>query len=81
MTDSEVTVSFADSGKGIPNDLRDKIMDKYFTTKEASKGTGLGLSISRKIVERNKGELSIDIDHPNTCFMLVLPGKSASKAA
>lgn len=62
-----------DSGPGIPSHIRSKVLDPFFTTKEAGKGTGLGLSISKKIVEAHGGVLKIDADWPNTKFVVALP--------
>jgi PAS domain S-box-containing protein len=57
-----VRVSFADNGTGIPDDIRDKIMKPFFTTKPKGKGTGLGLSISQDIIRNNGGDLTISSD-------------------
>lgn len=53
----ENTVFFAviDSGHGIPETIKDKIFNPFFTTKEKNQGTGLGLSISKRLVEANRG--------------------------
>lgn len=61
-----------DSGPGIPAELKDKIMEPFFTTKEASQGTGLGLSISRKILLEHGGELNLIPDAPKTTFQIRL---------
>ena len=55
-----VRVAFKDNGTGIPNDIRDKVMSPFFTTKAKGKGTGLGLSISQDIISSNGGLLTID---------------------
>ena len=55
-----VRVAFRDNGIGVPEDIRDKIMKPFFTTKPKGKGTGLGLSISHDIVRENGGELTIE---------------------
>ena len=55
-----VRVAFRDNGTGISNDIRDKIMKPFFSTKPKGKGTGLGLSISRDIVTENGGELTVE---------------------
>ena len=55
-----VRVAFRDNGTGISNDIRDKIMKPFFSTKPKGKGTGLGLSISRDIVAENGGELTVE---------------------
>ena len=68
-----IEISVTDSGPGIPKDLREKIMQPFFTTKDIGKGTGLGLSISKGIVDRHGGKLLIDDQCPNTKFILLLP--------
>ncbi len=64
-------ISVIDSGKGIPEEIANKIMDPFYTTKPVGLGTGLGLSISRSIIEDHDGRLLIDRQHPNTKFDLV----------
>lgn len=73
VKNSFLQVSVIDSGKGIPNETRAKIMNPFFTTKRPSEGTGLGLSISQKIVEKNNGKLFYDANSSNTKFVLLLP--------
>ncbi len=58
MTDGEVTVSFADSGKGIPADEMGAVFEPFFTTKET--GSGLGLLIVRRIVREHGGEIGLE---------------------
>ena len=66
-------VSITDSGKGIPKHLHAKLMEPFFTTKEAGKGTGLGLSISKKIIEEHQGKFYLKENSINTCFVIELP--------
>jgi signal transduction histidine kinase len=57
----DVVVSISDTGGGIPDDIRDRIFDPYFTTKEVGEGTGQGLAISRSIVvDRHGGRLDFE---------------------
>ena len=72
-TRSTVRFAITDSGKGIPPTIVDKIMQPFFTTKEAGKGIGLGLSISKGIVEEHNGVLRYDDSSANTRFVLELP--------
>jgi two-component system, NtrC family, sensor kinase len=53
------TIWIADTGCGIPPELRDRIFEPFFTTKPVGQGTGLGLSITYSIIERHHGELDI----------------------
>jgi two-component system, NtrC family, sensor kinase len=56
-----VRITIADSGCGIPETVRSRLFNPFFTTKPVGKGTGLGLSISYQIVnERHQGELRCD---------------------
>jgi two-component system NtrC family sensor kinase len=72
-SDNKIIIRITDSGCGISNEIVDKMMNPFFTTKEAGKGTGLGLSISKGITEEHHGELRYDPSSKNTCFILELP--------
>lgn len=72
-------LSITDSGAGIPEDLAQKIMQPFFTTKELGKGTGLGLSISHGIVQTHGGQLELDRQAANTRFVIRIP-KAKSEA-
>ena len=53
-----VTVRIADNGPGIPLEVKSRVFEQFFTTKDVGKGTGLGLSISRQIlVENHQGSI------------------------
>ena len=71
--DELLEISVVDSGNGITEEIAQKIMQPFFTTKEVGKGTGLGLSISRGILEKHGGELYPDIKSLNTRFVIQLP--------
>ena len=55
--DSIVTIDFEDEGRGIPEDVIDKIWDPFFTTKEM--GTGLGLGVVKNLIESHGGSIQI----------------------
>jgi C4-dicarboxylate-specific signal transduction histidine kinase len=69
----EIEIKFTDSGNGIPVEIRDKILQPFFTTKEIGKGTGLGLSLCNNIIKEHKGNFYIDESNPNTCFIIKIP--------
>lgn len=71
--DSQIQISVTDSGKGIPDEIKERIMQPFFTTKEIGKGTGLGLSISNGIIEAHEGKISIDNKASNTTFKILMP--------
>lgn len=68
-----VTISFIDSGTGIPLEIEKKMFDPFFTTKPVGKGVGIGMSISRRIIEMHNGSIQIDRNSPNTKIDIVLP--------
>ena len=72
-SEQSVILSVIDSGHGIRPELRDRIMEPFFTTKPIGKGTGLGLSISRTIAQDHNGELRYQERDGHTCFSLTLP--------
>jgi PAS domain S-box-containing protein len=53
--DNKAVVTIEDNGGGIPETIKDRIFDFYFTTNEADGGTGIGLYMSRNIIEKNMG--------------------------
>lgn len=56
----EVSVSIRDTGKGIPEEIKEKIFEPFFTTKENGKGTGLGLAIAAQAVEDHGGRITVN---------------------
>ncbi|HEX3773989.1 MAG TPA: ATP-binding protein [Polyangiaceae bacterium] len=52
-------IAVADTGVGIPEHLRERVLDPFFTTKPQGSGTGLGLSITYSIVQKHRGTLEI----------------------
>jgi signal transduction histidine kinase len=71
--DETAFVAVTDCGSGIPEEIKDKIMEPFFTTKGVGKGTGLGLSISHGIMLEHDGQLLVDTSWPNTRFVLKFP--------
>ena len=70
--ENDLLIEISDNGKGIPEDMRGKIFDLYFTTKP--EGTGLGLSIVQKIITEHKGTIDITRDlNEFTKFKIKIP--------
>jgi PAS domain S-box-containing protein len=69
----DVEILVTDSGMGIPEKIRDKLGQPFFTTKVVGHGTGLGLSISKGIVEAHGGRLNLDPECEHTRFVVTLP--------
>ncbi len=67
-----VVVEVRDSGPGIPEDIRDRIFEPFYTTKSRTVGTGLGLSICRSIVLATGGRISVESSAEGTLFRVDL---------
>jgi signal transduction histidine kinase len=69
-----ITVEIADTGAGIPPEVRPRIFEPFFTTKPIGEGTGLGLDISyRIVVNRHHGDIRVDSRPGDTTFQVILP--------
>jgi PAS domain S-box-containing protein len=74
-----VSIAIADSGEGIPPDIRDKIFEPFFTTKEIGSGTGLGLSTTLAIVKSHEGFINLTSDvGRGTEFRIYIPAKGTA---
>ena len=56
--DGHCRITFADSGPGIPPDVREKIFTAFFTTK--ARGSGLGLPTAKRLIEAHRGRIHVD---------------------
>jgi signal transduction histidine kinase len=66
-------VDVSDDGPGIPEEIRGRIFDSFFTTKDAGHGTGLGLETARRIVvDRHDGSLTFESEPGRTTFTVRL---------
>jgi signal transduction histidine kinase len=74
---NDIELEVSDDGAGIPEAVRDRIMNPFFTTKPAGKGTGQGLPLAQRvIVDRHQGRLSFETEvGVGTTFHIVLPGR------
>jgi signal transduction histidine kinase len=75
-------ISIADTGTGIPEDIRSRIFDPFFTTKEVGRGTGQGLAMVHNIVDKHAGKLHVDSAMGRgTTFEIALPVEGCARAA
>lgn len=68
-----IKVTITDSGKGIPEHIKDKIFNPFFTTKAQGEGSGLGLDIVKRIVEKHNGTISFTSAPGETSFYVTIP--------
>jgi two-component system NtrC family sensor kinase len=75
-----VEIRIRDNGGGIPQGVKEKIFNPFFTTKPPGEGTGLGLSLSYDIVvKQHSGSIEVDTQHGDfTEFRIILPRKMPS---
>jgi signal transduction histidine kinase len=71
--DNNIAISITDTGKGIPDDIKDRIFEPFFTTKPQGEGSGLGLDIVRKIIEKHGGKIDFESRPGNTKFVIYIP--------
>lgn len=71
---NQAVVTVCDTGPGVPEEIRSRIFDPFYTTKEEGKGTGLGLSIVYGIVEKHAGSVAVESAvGQGACFIIRLP--------
>ena len=77
--DGQLTISIADNGEGMTEDVKQRLYENFFTTKPAGQGTGLGMAITKDIVEnKHKGTLTFESQKgQGTTFYITIPIKKA----
>ena len=77
MNGDKIEIKVSDNGPGIPDAIKDKIFQPFFTTKPTGQGTGLGLSLSYDIIKAHGGELKVESkENEGSDFIIELPIKS-----
>ena len=70
----KITFEIEDNGPGIATEIKNKILQPFFTTKKGTQGTGLGLSITNDIIKAHGGELNVKSEEGNgSVFVFSLP--------
>jgi signal transduction histidine kinase len=71
---AQVQIEISDNGKGMSEETKQKLFDPFYTTKDVGEGTGLGLSIVHGIIEKHKGEITVESElGKGSIFRIVLP--------
>jgi C4-dicarboxylate-specific signal transduction histidine kinase len=73
LDDKNLCVRLIDSGQGVPVDVREKIFQPFFTTKEVGQGRGVGLSLAMSIIDSHGGRLYFDFSQAHTTVCVELP--------
>ena len=69
--ESEILISCQDTGPGIPDEIKDKIFDLFYTTKDG--GTGIGLSFAQNIVQAHGGTIRLEQSSQGSTFVIAIP--------
>ncbi len=73
-SENSVIITVSDNGAGIPENIKEKIFQPFFTTKPTGQGTGLGLSLSYDIVKAHGGDIKVETkEGAGTAFIVQLP--------
>jgi signal transduction histidine kinase len=72
LDSKSIHIEVEDNGSGIPEEIKDKILQPFFTTKKGTDGTGLGLSITNDIIKAHGGQLDIQSQPGQTIFKIHL---------
>lgn len=69
-----VSIEISDTGVGIPDEIKPKLFESFFTTKPLGEGTGLGLHITQQIIREHGGEIQLESEvGKGTTFRIILP--------
>lgn len=74
LQSGKILIEVEDNGSGIPNEIKNKILQPFFTTKKGTEGTGLGLSITNDIIKAHGGVLNLSTQvGKGTTFSIEVP--------
>jgi signal transduction histidine kinase len=77
-----VIVEVSDDGPGVPESVRSRIFDPFFSTKQVRSGTGLGLAVAQALAHEHGGSLRLAHDRgEGATFVIELPTRDATTAA
>ena len=75
LIDNKMRITIKDNGLGIPKEIKDRVYDPFFTTKDVGKGTGQGLAMAyRVVVEKHGGKIWFETEqNKGTTFFVEVP--------
>jgi len=76
QANNEIIIEIEDNGGGIPKEIKDRIFEPYFTTKEEGKGTGMGLYMVREIINRMNGSIEVENTNNGAKFIIKIRKKN-----
>ena len=75
-----VEISIGDNGCGIPEEIKEKVFDKFFTTKKIGVGTGQGLAVSMMVIQNHHGKICMESEEGvGTTFIMQIPLKQPAE--
>jgi two-component system C4-dicarboxylate transport sensor histidine kinase DctB len=75
--DATLRLAIADTGPGVPPDLRGSVFEPFFTRRAGEGALGLGLTVAAQIARAHHGRLTLEDDGPGARFVLTLPREDA----
>ena len=76
MPGDELCIDVRDSGHGMSEEVRQRCLEPFFTTKPSGQGTGLGLAVSANLIAAAGGRIEVEsAPGAGTCFRLHLPAR------
>ena len=77
-----VVVEISDDGPGVPESVRSRIFDPFFSTKQVRSGTGLGLAVAQALAHEHGGSLRLAHERGDgATFVIELPTRDATREA
>ena len=77
ITPTQISIAISDNGVGMKNEIKDRVFQAFYTTKEPGKGTGLGMSVVQNIVNHHKAKIKVSSEvNKGTFIQVVFPKES-----
>ncbi len=73
---NNIMIKFSDNGKGIPDNIKNRIFEPFYTTKDVGKGTGMGLTVAYEVITAYGGTIEVESQPgEGATFIILLPAK------